>query len=164
MRGNHSDYMHQALVLANKAYALGEVPVGAIVVKKDSGEIIGEGYNLRESQRHALAHAELMAIGSACRRLGGWRLPNCAMYVTLEPCPMCAGAMLQARIDEVYYGASDPKGGAVESALQLFAIHGFWSIEHYGGICEKECSTMLKDFFRELRLRKQTKGNVTLCG
>ena len=102
MMEEHTVYMQRALELAEKAAALGEVPVGAVIVRKTTGEIVGEGYNRRETGKHALAHAEIMAIDEACRRLGGWRLPQCALYVTLEPCPMCSGAILQARIDDVF--------------------------------------------------------------
>ena len=113
--GQAEMYMRRALELAQTAAELGEVPVGAVIVRRMTGEIIAEGFNRRESGRHALAHAELMAIDQACRKLGGWRLPDCAMYVTLEPCPMCAGAIIQSRIDDIYFGASDAKSGAVVS-------------------------------------------------
>ena len=98
-------YMRRALELAKEAFDEGEVPVGAVVVKKTTGEIVGEGRNMREGAKNALAHAELIAIDSACRRLGGWRLPECAIYVTLEPCPMCCGAIINSRIDDVFFGA-----------------------------------------------------------
>lgn len=104
-----SEYMEKALELARIAYEEGEVPVGAVVVKKSTGEIIGEGRNKRENSRNALAHAEILAIDEACKKLGGWRLPDCAIYVTLEPCPMCCGAIISSRIDDVYFGAFDKK-------------------------------------------------------
>ncbi len=148
-------YMRRAMELADKAASLGEVPVGAVIVRKSSGEIVGEGYNRRELDKHALAHAEIMAIDAACRRLGGWRLPDCALFVTLEPCPMCSGAILQARIDEVYYGASDPKSGAVRSVQRMFDLPYNWQPEVISGILQAECSEQLSAFFRELRARKK---------
>jgi len=147
-------YMNYALGLARQAAALGEVPVGAAVVRRSTGEIIGEGYNQRECKRHALAHAELIAIDAACRKLGGWRLPDCALYVTLEPCPMCSGAIIQARIEEVYFGAYDIKNGAVSSIAQTFQLPNQFRPASYGGILQDECSQILSDFFRELRTRK----------
>lgn len=148
-------YMRRALELAAHAASLGEVPVGAVVVKKTTGEIIGEGYNRRELDRHALAHAEIMALDAACRRLGGWRLPDCALFVTLEPCPMCSGAILQARIDDVYYGASDPKSGAVRSVQRMFDLPYNWHPTVTEGILQETCSEQLSAFFRELRARKK---------
>lgn len=150
----HEFYMRRALELAEKAAELGEVPVGAVIVRKTTGEIVGEGYNRRETDRHALAHAELAAIDAACRKLGGWRLPECAMYVTLEPCPMCAGAILQARIDEVYFGACDAKGGAVCSVQQMFSLPYNWKPASSGGMMQEECSSVLSAFFRLLRQKK----------
>lgn len=147
-------YMRRALELAVLAASMGEVPVGAVVVKRATGEIIGEGYNRRETDRHALAHAELMAIDAACRKLGGWRLPDCALFVTLEPCPMCSGAIIQARIDELYFGASDPKSGAVCSVEQMFALPYNYRPVITEGILREECSSILSEFFRALRKRK----------
>ncbi len=148
-------YMRRAMELAAQAASLGEVPVGAVIVKKSTGEIVGEGYNRRELDKHALAHAEIMAIDAACRKLGGWRLPDCALFVTLEPCPMCSGAILQARIDEVYYGATDPKSGAVRSVQRMFDLPYNWQPEVISGILQEECSEQLSTFFRELRARKK---------
>ena len=159
MTGEHEQYMRRALELAATAAAMGEVPVGAVIVRQSSGEIVGEGYNRRETDRHALAHAELMAIDAACRKLGGWRLPDCALYVTLEPCPMCSGAIIQARIDEVYYGASDPKSGAVRSVQQMFALPYNYRPVAVEGLLQEECSAMLSAFFRDLRLRRRKKMN-----
>lgn len=153
----HAVYMQRALELAAKAAALGEVPVGAVIVRKTTGEIVGEGYNRRETGKHALAHAEIMAIDEACRRLGGWRLPQCAIYVTLEPCPMCSGAILQARIDDVYFGAYDVKSGAVCSVEQMFALPYNYHPTVTGGILQEECSAALSAFFRELRRKKSEK-------
>lgn len=148
-------YMRAAMALADRAAALGEVPVGAVIVRKTTGEIVGEGYNRREIDKRALAHAELMAIEDACARLGGWRLPECAIFVTLEPCPMCSGAILQARIDDVYYGAADPKSGAVASVQRMFELPYNWHPTLTGGVLGTECSEQLSAFFRMLRQRKK---------
>ena len=148
-------YMQYALTLAEQAAQKGEVPVGAVIVRRTTGEIIGKGYNQRETLKHALSHAELLAIDDACQRLGGWRLPDCAMYVTLEPCMMCAGAILQARIEEVYFGAYDVKNGAVSSLIQGFALPNQYRTIAHGGILQEECSTILSRFFHELRIRKK---------
>ena len=148
-------YMRRAMELADKAASLGEVPVGAVIVRRSTGEIVGEGYNRREIDKRALAHAELTAIDDACRRLGGWRLPDCALFVTLEPCPMCSGAIIQARIDEVYFGASDPKSGAVISVQRMFELPYNYKPEVHAGILQEECSEQLSAFFRELRIRKK---------
>ncbi len=148
-------YMQHALRLAARAAGEGEVPVGAVIVRRGTGEIVGEGWNRRETARHALAHAELMAIDAACRRLGGWRLPDCAMFVTLEPCPMCAGGIIQARIDELWYGAIDPKSGAVQSVETMFALPYNYRPEVHTGLMQDECSAILSDFFRALRERRR---------
>lgn len=147
-------YMRRALELAAFAASIGEVPVGAVIVRRNTGEIVGEGYNRRETDKHALAHAELMAIDAACRKLGGWRLPDCAMFVTLEPCPMCSGAIIQARIDALYYGASDPKSGAVHSVEQMFALPYNYRPLITEGVLREECSRILTNFFRDLRKKK----------
>ncbi len=149
------EYMKKALELAEKAYKLGEVPVGAVVVRKSDGEIVGEGYNLREGAKNALAHAEVIAINDACRRLGGWRLPDCALYVTLEPCPMCCGAIINSRIDDVYFGAFDKKSGSAFSVQEMFSLPYNWKPTLHCGIMEEECSALLSEFFRELREKKQ---------
>lgn len=151
----HEDYMQKALQLAEYAESLGEVPVGAVILRRTTGEIVGKGYNQRETLKHALSHAELLAIDDACKRLGGWRLPDCAMYVTLEPCVMCAGAILQAHIDEVYFGAYDFKNGAVSSLIQAFALPNQYRTIAQGGILQEECSKLLSEFFRELRIKKK---------
>lgn len=144
-------YMRRALELAQIAYDLGEVPVGAVVVRKKSGEIVGEGCNLRERSKNALAHAEIIAVNDACRRLGGWRLPECSIYVTLEPCPMCCGAIINARIDDVIFGATDPKSGSAVSLQNMFSLPYNWSPSVTGGVLAEECSGILTRFFRELR-------------
>lgn len=155
MTENSEFYMRQALELAKIAFQEHEVPVGAIIIRRSTGEIIGKGYNQRETARHALAHAELIAIDEACKILGGWRLPDCALYVTLEPCPMCAGAIIQSRIDEVYFGASDYKSGAVLSIERMFELPYNYHPKIYYGILEQECSEILSSFFRDLRKNKK---------
>lgn len=149
--------MQRALELAREAYNEGEVPVGAVVVKKSTGEIVGEGRNMREQAKNALAHAEIMAIDSACKKLGGWRLPDCAMYVTLEPCPMCCGAIINSRIENVYFGAYDYKSGSAVSVQKMFELPYNYKPEVIGGVMEEECSEMLSDFFKDLRARKKKK-------
>lgn len=147
-------YMSRALELAREAFDEGEVPVGAVVVKKTTGEIVGEGRNMREKAKSALAHAEIMAIDEACRTLGGWRLPECAIYVTLEPCPMCCGAIINSRIDNVIFGAYDVKSGSALSVQKMFELPYNYRPEVTGGVMEEECSAILSDFFRQLREKK----------
>lgn len=156
-----NDFMKRALELAKLAAEEGEVPVGAVVVKKSTGEIIGEGRNMREHKKNALAHAEIIAINQACKKLRDWRLPDCAIYVTLEPCPMCCGAIINSRIDEVYFGAYDFKAGSAESVQKIFCLPYNHKPNVYGGIMENECSLLLKDFFRELRKEKQKKPDIS---
>lgn len=147
-------YMSRALELAREAFDEGEVPVGAVVVKKTTGEIVGEGRNMREKAKNALAHAEIMAIDEACRTLGGWRLPECAIYVTLEPCPMCCGAIINSRIDNVIFGAYDVKSGSAVSVQKMFELPYNYRPEVTGGVMEEECSAILSEFFRQLREKK----------
>lgn len=147
-------YMSRALELAREAFDEGEVPVGAVVVKKTTGEIVGKGRNMREKAKNALAHAEIMAIDEACRTLGGWRLPECAIYVTLEPCPMCCGAIINSRIDNVIFGAYDVKSGSAVSVQKMFELPYNYRPEVTGGVMEEECSAILSDFFRQLREKK----------
>ena len=147
--------MQRALELADEAAALEEVPVGAVIVHKPTGRIIGEGYNRRETDRSPLAHAEIMAIDQASRTLGGWRLLDSDLYVTLEPCPMCAGAILHARLDQVVFGTRDPKGGAVRSMEEMFALPYHWKPEVYEGLLQAECAGKLTNFFRMLRAKKK---------
>lgn len=144
-------YMREAISLAKKAFDLGEAPVGAVVVKKSSGEIIGKGYNLRESGKSPLAHAEIMAIDEAARTLGGWRVIDSVLYVTLEPCPMCAGAIINSRIDRVVFGASDPKAGCAGSITNLFEMGFNYKPEVTAGVLKDECTQLLSEFFRRLR-------------
>lgn len=148
-------YMERALELAKMAYDEGEVPVGAVVVRKTTGEIVGEGRNLREGAKNALAHAEIMAIDMACRTLGGWRLPQCAIYVTLEPCPMCCGAIINARIDDVIFGAYDYKSGSAVSVQKMFELPYNYRPTVTGGVMEEQCSEILSDFFKKLRGKRK---------
>lgn len=145
----HEDYMRQALKLAEEAMAHGEVPVGCVIVQGDA--IVGWGRNRREEGRDALAHAELEAIREACAALDGWRLRDTRMYVTLEPCPMCAGGIINSRIPAVYYGAKDDKAGACGSVLNLFEERFNHRPRLYGGILETECAQILQRFFETLR-------------
>ncbi|MCF2669723.1 MAG: tRNA adenosine(34) deaminase TadA [Butyricicoccus sp.] len=146
-------FMKAALKLARKAAEEGEVPVGCVVVC--DGKIVGRGRNRRETKKTALGHAELEAIGKACRKLGGWRLHKCDLYVTLEPCPMCTGAIINARIRTVYYGAPDPKAGSCGTLVNLFELPYNHQPAVVGGLLEDECAGALRDFFRGLRERKK---------
>lgn len=146
------DFMNYALTLARQSAEEGEVPVGAIVVC--DGKIVGEGRNRREVVKNALHHAEIEAIDNACKNLGGWRLWKCDLYVTLEPCPMCAGAIINSRIKNVYFGAIDEKNGAVVSAARLFDMNFTHKPLYEGGILGEECAKILSDFFKDLRKKK----------
>ena len=147
-------YMRLALKEANKAYEKGEVPVGAVIVKNNL--VIAKAHNLREKNKQSCAHAEILAIQKACKKLEAWRLEDCDMYVTLEPCPMCAGAIMNSRIKNLYIGAMDPKSGAVGSKLNLLKDYKFnHDVNVEIGIFENECSYILKKFFKELRDKKQ---------
>jgi tRNA(adenine34) deaminase len=146
---NDQTYMSRALALAGEAFLLGEVPVGAVIVR--DGVIIAEARNEREGGRNALLHAETTAIGLACKAAGGWRLTRSTMYVTLEPCPMCAGAIVNARIDRVVIGARDPKGGAFGGVLDLNSFPLNHRPEIVFGLCEDECAGLMRDFFARLR-------------
>ncbi len=146
------EYMQKALELAREAAAEGEVPVGAVVVRGDT--VVGVGRNRRETGKNALAHAELEAIHNACRTLGGWRLSGCDLYVTLEPCPMCAGAIINSRIDRVFYGAADPKAGSCGSLVTLFDLPYNHRPETVGGVLQDECGALLTSFFADLRKRR----------
>lgn len=148
-------FMDEALALAREAAADGEVPVGCVIVRGDT--IVGRGRNRRETDKSALAHAEIEAIGEACRRLGGWRLWECTLYVTLEPCPMCAGAIINARIPRVVYGASDRKCGAVDSVCSLFSMEFNHHPQVEGGVREAECGALLTEFFRNLRMELRSR-------
>ena len=151
------DYMEQALALAREAAQEGEVPVGCVIVQGD--EIVGRGRNRREHTKSALSHAEIEAIAQANQRLGGWRLWQCTMYVTLEPCQMCAGAIVQARIPRVVIGAMNPKAGCAGSIINLLQMQQFnHQVQTDIGICGDECSTMLSTFFKELRNKRKLQG------
>lgn len=144
--------MRQALAQARKAYAIGEVPIGCIIVH--DGRIIGRGYNRRTTDHNVLSHAELIAIKKACRSLGDWRLEDCDMYVTLEPCQMCSGAIVQARIPRVFIGCMSPKSGCAGSVLNILQNPDFnHQVDVQTGILGDDCSKMLSDFFREMRAR-----------
>lgn len=143
-------FMQKALEEAQKAFDKDEVPVGAVIVR--NGGIIAAGHNIRELSKDATAHAEMIAIKKACEVLGGWRLIDCDMYVTLEPCAMCSGAILQARLERLYIGAMDPKGGAAGSILNIFEDYHFnHKTEVIKGIMAAECSQILKDYFKRKR-------------
>ena len=144
------EWMAAALELAKEAAAEGEVPVGCVIVRQ--GQIVGRGRNRRERGKNALYHAELEAIDQACKALGGWRLWECTLYVTLEPCPMCAGAIINARIQRVVYGAGDAKAGSCGSVCDLFSMDYNHHPQVERGLMEEACAGLLKDFFRELRL------------
>ena len=148
-------FMDQALELAREAGAEGEVPVGCVIVRE--GRIVGRGRNRREKDKSALAHAEIEAISEACRELEGWRLWECTLYVTLEPCPMCAGAIINARIPRVVFGASDKKCGAVNSVCSLFSMEFNHHPAVESGIREEACAGLLTEFFRNLRLELRTR-------
>jgi len=146
----HEYFMRLALDEARKAQAMDEVPVGAVIVK--DGKVIAKAFNIRETSKDATSHAEIIAIKKACEALGGWRLIGCEMYVTLEPCLMCSGAILQSRIEKLYIGTMDPKAGAAGSVLNVFEDYWFHhKCEVNYGILQEECSTILKDFFRRKR-------------
>ncbi|MDQ0360797.1 tRNA adenosine(34) deaminase TadA [Breznakia pachnodae] len=146
-------YMKEAIKEAKKAWAKDEVPIGAVIVK--DGKVIARAHNLRESKQIATAHAEIIAIEKACKKIGSWRLNDCTLYVTLEPCAMCSGAMILSRVGRIVYGASDPKGGCVDSCIKMYEQQGF---NHYpevtSGILKDECSSMLTTFFKNKRNQK----------
>ncbi len=146
--------MKEAIRQAKKALVLEEVPIGCVIVC--NGKIIARGYNRRNTDKNTLSHAELNAIKKASKKLGDWRLEGCTMYVTLEPCQMCAGALMQSRIDRVVIGSMNPKAGCAGSVLNLLEMDGFnHKVEVIRGILQDECSAMLSDFFRELREKKK---------
>lgn len=147
-------FMKEAIEQAKKAAAIGDVPIGCIIVF--DGKIVARAYNKRNKMKTTLAHAEILAIDKASRKLGDWRLDGSTMYITLEPCQMCAGAIVQARISKVIIGAMNPKAGCAGSILNLLQIDRFnHQVDLSTGVLEEECSAMLQDFFKELRLRKQ---------
>jgi tRNA(adenine34) deaminase len=149
-----TDFMKKALAQAKVAYSHDEVPIGCVIVK--DGKVLSRAYNKRETKQSSTAHAEILAIEKACKKLGSWRLEGCDLYVTLEPCPMCSGAIIQSRIEHVYFGAYDPKGGCLGSIMDMTAFPGF---NHYpeveGGILKEECADLLKSFFQQKRAQKK---------
>lgn len=150
--------MKMAIAEAEKARTINEVPIGAIVVL--DGQVIGAAHNLRETKQNAVAHAELLAIQAACEKVGTWRLENAELYVTLEPCAMCSGAIVLSRVKKVVYGAKDPKGGCAGSLMNLLEEERFnHQCEVRSGVLETECSTLLKDFFKSLRQQKKMVKN-----
>ena len=150
MKNKDVIYMREAIILAENAAFLGEIPVGAVVVD-GNGEIIAKAYNLRETEKKATAHAEILAIEQACKALGGWRLQGCTLYVTLEPCPMCAGALVNSRIDRVVFGAYDMQAGCCGSVVNFNAYPFNHAFEIEGGILERECRDLLQSFFIKKR-------------
>ena len=146
-------YMKQAISRAKAAAKVGEVPIGAVLVK--DGEVISSGRNMREKKKNALLHAELVAIDRGCKALGAWRLEDCTLYVTMEPCPMCAGAIINSRIKRVVFGCYDKKAGVYGSVIDLqeYPFNHYYDVE--GGVMEEDCARLLSDFFASLRLKKQ---------
>jgi tRNA(adenine34) deaminase len=154
MLSQDEKYMKEAIKQAKKAYALGEVPIGCVIVYEN--RIIARGYNRRTVDKNTLAHAEILAIRKACKKMEDWRLEDCTMYVTLEPCPMCSGAIVQARMKRVVMGCMNPKAGFAGSVLNLFEMDGLnHQVERTIGVLEEECSEMMKGFFKELREKKK---------
>lgn len=155
-------FMKQALLQAKKAKELGEVPIGCVIVQ--DGKVIGRGYNRRNTDKSTLSHAEIMAIRKASKKLNDWRLEECTLYVTLEPCQMCAGAIVQARVKEVVIGAMNPKAGCAGSILNLFTMKQFnHQVQTTYGVCEAECSQILKQFFAGLRKRLHETDGSGIC-
>lgn len=160
-RKPHTDryFMKKALVQASHAAALGEVPIGCVIVCNDV--VVGRGYNRRNTNKSSLAHAEITAIDRASRRIGDWRLEGCTMYVTLEPCQMCSGAIVQSRIDRVVIGAMNKKAGCAGSILNILRMPEFnHQVEITKGVLEEECTAVLQDFFKDLRVRNKNEKNI----
>ena len=157
----HLFFMEEAIKEAEKAAALGEVPIGAVVVR--DGEIVGRGHNLRELEHDPTAHAEIYAMRDAGKNTGGWRLENCTLYVTMEPCPMCCGAMINSRIDTVVFGATEPKFGSAGSQLNLLQFPGFnHNVHIVGPIDQERCSGLMKQFFVDLRNKRKQQKEAAL--
>lgn len=157
MKTTDEKFMAAAVLQAKKAYRQEETPIGCVIVYQD--KIIARGYNKRNGKKNTLAHAEILAINKAARVLGDWRLEGCTMYVTLEPCPMCAGAIVQARIDRVVIGSMNPKAGCAGSVINLLQMPGFnHRAEITAGVMKDECSQLMKDFFKDLRERRSEYG------
>lgn len=154
MSKSEERYMREAIRQAKKAYALDEVPIGCVIVREE--KIIARGYNRRNTDKNTLAHAELTAIKKAAKKCGDWRLEDCTMYITLEPCPMCAGAIVQSRMKRVVIAAMNPKAGCAGSVLNLLQMPGLnHRVEIEKGLLEEECSSLLSSFFQELRVKKK---------
>ena len=159
MQSTDEKYMKEAIKQAKKAYAIGEVPIGCVIVYQD--KIIGRGYNRRTIDNNTLAHAELAAIRKASRKMNDWRLEDCILYVTLEPCQMCSGAIVQARVKRVVIGCMNPKAGCAGSILNLLQVERFnHQVEITSGVLEAECSQMMKGFFKELREKQKKKKDI----
>ena len=155
--------MKEALKQAKKAYQIGEAPIGCVIVQ--DGKIIARGYNQRNKKHNTLAHAELLAIGKACKKLEDWRVENCTMYITLEPCQMCAGAIVQARIPNVVIGARNKKAGCAGSIINLLQMSAFnHQVELTDGVLEEECAALMQNFFREMRENKKKKKHCDFPG
>jgi tRNA(adenine34) deaminase len=160
-KNSDEKFMYEAIAEAKKAEKINEVPIGAVLVL--DGEIIARAHNLRETQQNAIAHAETLAINEACQKLGTWRLENTILYVTLEPCPMCSGAIILSRVKKVVYGAKDPKGGCCGTLMNLLEDERFnHQSEVVSGVLEEECGQLLTNFFRQLRERKKLVKNQEL--
>jgi tRNA(adenine34) deaminase len=158
-RAQDEYFMKEAIKEAQKAEALDEVPIGAVIVHE--GEIISRAHNLRESEQNSLAHAELIAIDQACKKIGSWRLENTTLYVTLEPCPMCSGAIVLSRVNRVVYGAADPKGGCAGTLMNLLQDSRFnHQCELTAGVLAGDCGEMLSRFFRQIRERKKAEREM----
>lgn len=153
---NSEKYMKEAIKEAKKAEQKGEVPIGAIIVKDD--KIVARAHNLRETKMNSLKHAEIIAIDKACKKLGNFRLEDCELYVTVEPCLMCAGAIVQSRIKKVYFGTPDEKYGAVVSVANAFDIKSNHKVQLEQGICKCECQTIIKNFFKKIRDEKKARS------
>ena len=157
MNTQHDHFLNEAIQEAQKAAALGEVPIGAVVVKDEM--VIGRGHNRREIDHDPTAHAEILALRDAGKHLGSWRLAGCTLYVTMEPCPMCCGALINSRIDTVVYGADEPKFGSAGSQLNLLQFPGFnHNVKIIGPIAQERCEKLMRDFFADLRARKKSAG------
>lgn len=146
-------FMNLAIKEALKAKTKMEVPIGAVIVK--DGQVIAKGYNLRENKQNSLCHAEIIAINKACKKLKNFRLQDCDLYVTVEPCLMCAGAIVQSRIRKVYFGCTDPKYGGVVTVAHTFDVKSNHKVEFVEGLCKEECETLMKEFFKEIRKKKK---------
>jgi tRNA(adenine34) deaminase len=157
----HEDWMHMAIALAEEAGNVGEIPVGAVVVNS-MGEVLATAQNRKQRDQNPTAHAEMLAIQTACRQLGHWRLNECTLYVTLEPCPMCTGAIIQARLGLLVYGTPDPKTGTIDSVFDLAASSASnHRLQRLGGVCQEQCREQLQDWFAQHRARKKQQSLIS---